>query len=68
MDDPRTAPGLVKSTRSAASIHCLETAFGHDGNVFVRDSKNPQGGILTFDCSMWSNFVAAVKSGDFTRR
>ena len=50
-----------KSTRSTATSHCLETAFGHDGDVHVRDSKNPHGGMLTFDSSAWMDFIAAVK-------
>jgi hypothetical protein len=57
-----------KSTRSAGASHCLETAFGHDGDVYVRDSKNPQGGILTFDSSAWTDFIAAVKIDQLTQQ
>jgi len=55
-----------KSTRSAGSSHCIEAAVGHNGDIFLRDSKNPQSGILTFDSSTWRNFVESVKSGDFS--
>ncbi|MEU8610348.1 DUF397 domain-containing protein [Actinoplanes sp. NPDC048791] len=57
-----------KSTRSAGASHCLETAFGHDGNIYVRDSKNPQGGTLSFDTSAWADFIEAVKIDHLSRR
>jgi hypothetical protein len=57
-----------KSTRSMADSHCLEAAFGADGDVSVRDSKNPEGGVLSFESPAWTAFLAGVKSGDFSRQ
>ncbi|SDT69870.1 protein of unknown function [Streptomyces sp. TLI_053] len=31
----------------------------------VRDSKDPEGPVLTFSPSAWQSFVAAVRAGDF---
>jgi hypothetical protein len=35
--------------------------------VHVRDSKNPDGRILTFDYGEWSAFLSGVKGGEFER-
>lgn len=44
--------------------NCVEVA--HDGtHVLVRDSKNPDGPILSFDATEWGAFVAGVKAGKF---
>jgi hypothetical protein len=34
----------------------------------VRDSKNPTGPALTFGYTGWTNFLSAIKSGDFDAR
>ncbi|WP_434742271.1 DUF397 domain-containing protein [Micromonospora sp. SH-82] len=50
-----------KSTRSGNS-ECIEVADGLPGVVGVRDSKDPDGAVLTFDPRAWRAFV------DRTRR
>jgi len=40
---------------------CIEVAAS--GGVLVRDSKNPDGPVLTFPADAWGAFVAGVKSG-----
>ena len=42
---------------------CVEVAPGFPGLVPVRDSKDPQGGALTFTAAAWSAFIVDVKSG-----
>jgi hypothetical protein len=32
----------------------------------VRDSKNPQGGVLAFEIADWRAFIARVQSGDYS--
>jgi hypothetical protein len=54
-----------KSTRSNGSGNCVETARLSDGLWAVRDSKEPEGAVLTFTPSEWSAFVEGVKDGDF---
>ena len=56
-----------KSTRSGQSGNCVEVADNLTGIVGVRDSKNPDGGVLTVNPSAWSTFVAGVKLGEFDR-
>ncbi|WP_411146324.1 DUF397 domain-containing protein [Streptomyces sp. x-80] len=45
---------------------CIEIGEGISGVVPVRDSKDPQGPVLTIAPAAWSSFVSAVQSGEFT--
>ncbi|NUP39358.1 MAG: DUF397 domain-containing protein [Streptomyces sp.] len=47
---------------------CVEWApsqVAANGEVPVRDSKDPQGPVLTFSPAAWSAFLADVKSARF---
>ena len=55
--------GWRKSTSSETS-NCVEVRF-HGPHVFVRDSKNQAGAVLSFTESEWSAFVAGVHRGEF---
>jgi hypothetical protein len=44
---------------------CVEVADLPQGGRAVRDSKNPHGGMLTFNADEWSAFVAGVRAGEF---
>lgn len=44
---------------------CVEVAL-HEGEVMVRDSKNPEGPFLRFSRREWEAFVGGVGDGDFT--
>jgi Domain of unknown function (DUF397) len=54
-----------KSSRSTRpNNECVEVAVTeHD--VFVRDSKNADGGRLKFGPLGWKNFLCAAKSGEY---
>lgn len=54
-----------KSTRSNGSGECVETARLEGGSQAVRDSKNPDGPVLTFTADEWCAFVGGVKNGQF---
>jgi hypothetical protein len=43
---------------------CVELAW--ETTVFVRDSKNPEGGVLELDKGTFAKFTDAVKHGSFT--
>jgi hypothetical protein len=53
-----------KSSRSGGGngSNCVEVADAPD-RVLVRDSKNPDGGILAVTPAAWSAFSEAVKVG-----
>ncbi|MFJ9697023.1 DUF397 domain-containing protein [Kitasatospora sp. NPDC101183] len=40
---------------------CVEVASGLADTVPVRDSKDPQGPVLSFPASAWSSFIAAIR-------
>jgi predicted secreted Zn-dependent protease len=44
---------------------CVEIASLPDGSVAVRDSKNPNSPVLSFNAAEWSAFVDGVKAGEF---
>lgn len=55
-----------KSSRSNGNggNNCVEVAI-HDSAVGVRDSKNPEGGVLVFPPAVWGSFMASAKDGEF---
>jgi hypothetical protein len=53
-----------KSTRSQGNGACVEVADITE-KIAVRDSKNPEGGALTFDRGAWTEFVEGVKEGNY---
>ena len=55
-------PRWRKSTRSAdGGGNCVEVADNLAGRVLVRDSKDPDGGVLTFAPATWQAFVDLAK-------
>ncbi|WP_280491830.1 DUF397 domain-containing protein [Nocardia asiatica] len=56
-----------KSTHSSAGSECVEIAHLDGGRVGVRDSKNPNGGVLVFTPSEWDEFVSGAREGKFDR-
>lgn len=55
----------VKAASSYGNGNCVEVAALRDGAVAVRDSKHPEGPILSFTRSEWSAFSAGLIHGDF---
>ena len=59
-------PNWRKSSYSGGSNNCVEAADGAPGEqVWVRDSKNPDGPVLKFTSAEWKAFVAGVRDGEF---
>ncbi|WP_322762945.1 DUF397 domain-containing protein [Frankia sp. Cr2] len=42
---------------------CVEVGV-HDGGMVVRDSKNPDGPVLSFSHAEWAAFVDGVENGE----
>ncbi|MFF9640877.1 DUF397 domain-containing protein [Kitasatospora aureofaciens] len=54
-----------KSSYSAQANDCIETRLViSNGNLAVRDSKDPNGPALAFPTEAWTAFVAAIKAGE----
>ena len=49
-----------KSSYSGNGGNCIEIAM-RPGAVAVRDSKNPDGGLLMFSAAKWAAFLADVR-------
>ena len=45
--------------------NCVEVASLADGMTAVRDSKNPDGAVLTFTAGEWQAFLSGVRAGEF---
>ncbi|GIE27985.1 hypothetical protein Ait01nite_010300 [Actinoplanes italicus] len=54
-----------KSSRSNAQGDCVEVADSLPTVVAVRDSKDPDGGTLTFTRAQWTAFINGIKRGEF---
>ena len=64
MDAPEGRPiAWRKSSYSSDTANCVEFARMPSGGVAVRDSKDPDGGILRFPDASWSAFIRDVCDG-----
>jgi hypothetical protein len=64
-DQAQSCPRWVKSSLSYANGDCVEVATLSDGQVGVRDSKDPGGPVLHFTTSEWKAFIGGVRNGEF---
>ncbi|KAA5838382.1 DUF397 domain-containing protein [Saccharopolyspora hirsuta] len=57
----RSDTGWFKSSRSTGgSDNCVEVRL-LDSSVWVRDSKAPDDGVLSFESGAWSSFLSSLK-------
>ncbi len=68
MTEP-THNGTARWRRSSYSGstggHCVEVAADGDGDVRVRDSKDPTGPRLAFAPGPWTAFLRGISGGEF---
>ena len=50
---------------SYANGNCLEVASLPDGEIGVRDSKDPDGAVLRFTRDEWHAFLGGARKGEF---
>lgn len=62
---PGSNPHWVKSSLSYSNGNCVEVASLPDGEIGVRDSKNPDGAVLRFTRDEWRAFLGGARNGDF---
>jgi hypothetical protein len=56
----------VKSSRSGPTGgNCVEVARLDDGQVAIRNSRNPSGPALVFTGLEWDAFVGGARDGEF---
>ena len=67
MTPPKQDPTTLmwrKAAYSASNGACVEVA-PTEGGVAVRDSKDPDGPMLTYTAAEWFAFVHGAKNGEF---
>jgi hypothetical protein len=52
----------IKSSYSASQGECVEVADLPDGGRAVRDSKDPDGPVLTFTADAWRRFTDEIRA------
>jgi hypothetical protein len=57
----------IKSSLSdlQSATNCVEVAFLENGDVLVRDSKDPNGPMMHYTPGEWDAFIGGAKLGEF---
>jgi hypothetical protein len=58
-------PKWIKASRSNNQGNCVEVARLGDDRIGVRDSKDPNGPVLTFTPAEWAAFLDGAAKGEF---
>jgi Domain of unknown function (DUF397) len=61
MDHDEVITPWRKSSYSNSGANCVEIAQTRSGKIAVRDSKDPDGPVLTFSPDEWKAFAAKVR-------
>ncbi len=64
---PGSGPRWTKSSLSFSNSNCVEVADLADGQIGMRDSKDPEGPVLRFTPGEWHAFLGGVRNGEFDR-
>lgn len=65
MASPQEQEGIVwRKSSASAGTNCVEVASA-GMSIYVRDSKNPGGPILSFDHAEWIAFLVGAQQGVF---
>jgi hypothetical protein len=63
---PKWSHALEWRTSSACGVNnCVQVASAGAGTVAVRDSKDPNGGVLIYTADEWRDFIIGAKNGEF---
>jgi hypothetical protein len=63
-----SALAWLKSSLSMHNGSCVEVAGLGDGTIHVRNSRHPEGAVLSFTPAEWDAFLGGVQLGEFNRR
>jgi hypothetical protein len=67
MDRSDSTLNWVKSSLSFSNGNCVEVAGLTDGGIGVRNSRDPEGGMLRFTPDEWRAFLGGARNGEFDR-
>lgn len=65
MERSDTALNWVKSSLSFSNGNCVEVAGLANGGIGVRNSRDPEGGMLRFTPDEWRAFLGGARNGEF---
>lgn len=66
MEFDRSTVHWIKSSASGGTGGaCVETASIKEGEILVRNSRDPEGPILAFTKAEWVAFIIGAKAGEF---
>ena len=65
MEFDRSTVRWIKASASNGSGACVETTSIKEGEILVRNSRDPEGPILAFTKAEWVAFIAGAKAGEF---
>jgi hypothetical protein len=54
-----------RTSSACGNNNCVQVAAADAGTVAVRDSKNPDGAILSYTADEWRDFIIGAKRGEF---
>jgi hypothetical protein len=60
-----TGPWVKSSHSGPTGGNCVEVAFLADGEVAVRNSRDPDGPALIFTGAEWDAFLGGARDGEF---
>ena len=64
-EGPASGVHWVKSSLSFSNGNCVEIAGLLDGEVGVRNSRDPEGPVLRFTPDEWHAFLGGARNGEF---
>lgn len=65
MDIDRTAIRWIKASASTGNGACFQVATVKEDEILVRNSRDPEGPVLSFTSAEWVAFLAGAKAGEF---
>jgi Domain of unknown function (DUF397) len=60
-----TGPWVRSSRSGPTGGNCVEVAFLADGDVAMRNSRDPDGPALIFTKAEWDAFLGGARDGEF---
>jgi Domain of unknown function (DUF397) len=60
-----TGPWVKSSHSGPTGGNCVEVAFLADGEVALRNSRDPDGPALIFSGAEWDAFLSGARDGEF---
>ena len=64
MADSESSSSIWRKSTASGTGNCVEVSLAA-GSVLMRNSRNPQGPVLSFTHPEWEAFLTGVRDGEF---